>query len=48
MVSVATVIAVGVAATGEPQVLGIDVGAAEDYGFWKTFLRSLVRRGIKA
>lgn len=46
VVSLATVVAVAVAQTGERQVLGVDSGPSEDYAFWKGFLRSLVRRGL--
>jgi transposase-like protein len=45
--SQATVVAVGVTADGERQVLGIDVGPSEDRAFWTAFLRSLVKRGLK-
>lgn len=45
VVSVAAVIAVGVRETGEREVLGFDVGAAETYEFWLEFLRGLVARG---
>jgi transposase-like protein len=44
--SMATVVAVGVSATGWRQVLGVDVGPSEDAAFWTGFLRSLVRRGL--
>lgn len=47
VVSVAAVIAVGVRETGEREVLGFDVGAAETYEFWLEFLRGLVGRGLK-
>jgi len=46
VVSQATVVAIGVTFDGERQVLGIDVGASEDRGFWTAFLRSLVKRGL--
>ena len=46
VVSLATVVAIGVCATGERTVLGIDVGPAEDHAFWLAFLRSLVARGL--
>jgi len=46
VVSQATVVAIGVTLDGERQVLGIDVGASEDRGFWTAFLRSLVKRGL--
>lgn len=47
VVNMAAVIAVGVKRTGEREVLGFDVGAAETYEFWLAFLRSLVARGLK-
>ncbi len=43
--SMAFVIAIGVKATGEREVLGFDLGTSEDGSFWLTFLRSLVARG---
>ncbi len=46
VVSQATVVAIGVALDGARQVLGIDVGASEDRGYWTAFLRSLVKRGL--
>ncbi len=46
VVSVAVVIAVGVRASGEREVLGFDVGPSEDGAFWLSFLRSLVARGL--
>lgn len=43
----AVVIAVGLnAATGQREVLGLDVGPSEDGAFWLTFLRGLVARGL--
>jgi putative transposase len=47
VVSQAIVIAIGVRATGEREVLGLDVGPSEDGAFWLQFLRSLVSRGLK-
>jgi len=47
VVPMAAVVAIGVRATGEREVLGFDVGAAESYEFWLEFLRSLVARGLK-
>ena len=47
VISMATVVAVGVTATGERQILGCDCGPAEEHAFWKAFLRRLVRRGLK-
>ncbi len=48
VVSMAVVIAVGVRVTGEREVLGTDVGPAEDHQFWLEFLRQLVSRGLRA
>ena len=42
----ALVVAYGVDATGQREVIGLDVGAAETEAFWREFLRSLVRRGL--
>jgi transposase-like protein len=47
VVSTAVVLAIGVTATGEREVLGLDVGPSEDGEFWLQFLRSLVSRGLK-
>jgi transposase-like protein len=46
VLTMAVVIAVGVTASGERQVLGVDVGPSEDGAFWLRFLRSLVARGL--
>jgi transposase-like protein len=46
VVSMAVVIAVGVNATGQREVLGLDVGPSEDGAFWLAFLRDLVARGL--
>lgn len=46
VVSKAVVLAVGVRATGEREVLGLDVGPSEDGAFWLQFLRGLVARGL--
>lgn len=47
IVSMAVVIAVGLnAATGQREVLGVEVGPSEDGAFWLRFLRSLVARGL--
>ena len=40
------VVAYGVDASGQREVIGLDVGAAETEAFWREFLRSLVRRGL--
>lgn len=47
VVSMAAVVAIGVRATGEREVLGFAVGASEEASFWTEFLRSLVRRGLQ-
>jgi len=47
VVNMAAVVAVGVRTTGDREVLGFDLGPAETYQFWVTFLRSLVRRGLR-
>jgi transposase-like protein len=46
VVSQAVVIAIGVRASGEREVLGLDVGPSEDGAFWMAFLRGLVARGL--
>lgn len=46
VVSQATVVAIGVTLDGERQILGVDVGASEEGGFWTAFLHSLVKRGL--
>jgi transposase-like protein len=46
VVSQAIVIAIGVTASGEREVLGLDVGPTESGAFWLAFLRSLVARGL--
>ena len=42
----AVVIATGITATGEREVLGLDVGDSEDEVFWRSFLRTLRQRGL--
>jgi putative transposase len=46
VVSRAVVIATGVTADGDREVLGVDVGDSEDELFWTGFLRSLKGRGL--
>lgn len=46
VVSMALVVAYGVAETGEREVLGLEVCRSEDYPFWKGFLAGLVARGL--
>ena len=45
--SKAIVIATGVTATGDREVLGLAVGDSEDGAFWTAFLRSLRARGLR-
>lgn len=46
VVAMAVVVAVGVNAAGQREVLGVDVGPSEDGQFWLRFLRDLVARGL--
>ena len=46
VVSKAIVIATGVTATGDREVLGLAVGDSEDGAFWTAFARSLRARGL--
>ena len=46
VVSRAVVVATGVTATGDREVLGIEVGDSEDGAFWTAFLRGLRARGL--
>lgn len=46
VVSRAVVVATGVKATGDREVLGVEVGDSEDGAFWTAFLRSLRARGL--
>ena len=45
IVNVCVVVATGVNAEGQREVLGMDVGTSEDGAFWLAFLRSLTARG---
>jgi transposase-like protein len=47
VVSMAVVLATGVTAQGQREVLGLDIGPSEDGAFWTAFLRSLVARGLQ-
>ena len=47
VISVATVVAIGVNDQGQRTVLGAATGPSEDHQFWTSFLRSLVKRGLK-
>jgi putative transposase len=46
VVSRAVVIATGITANGDREVLGVDIGDSEDETFWTRFLRSLRDRGL--
>ena len=48
VVSMAVVVATGIAADGSREVLGLDVGDSEDETFWRGFLLSLKQRGLTA
>ena len=45
IVNVCVVVATGVNADGQREILGLDVGASEDGAFWLAFLRSLTAPG---
>jgi len=47
VVSMAVVVATGIAADGSREVLGLDVGDSEDETFWRGFLTSLKQRGLQ-
>jgi putative transposase len=47
IVSVATIIAIGVNADGRREVLGMEVGTSEAEPIWTEFLRKLTRRGLR-
>ena len=46
IVNVCVVVATGVNAEGQREILGMDVGTSEDGAFWLAFLRSLTARGL--
>src|SRR3954470_3072216 len=46
VVSRAVVVATGVTATGDREVLGVDVGDSENGAFWTAFLQGLRARGL--
>ena len=47
IVSVAAIIAVAVNTDGRREIVGLHIGPSEAEPFWSTFLRDLVRRGLK-
>jgi putative transposase len=44
--SMAVVVATGITANGDREILGCDIGDSEDEIFWKSFLRTLKQRGL--
>ena len=47
IVSVAAIIAVAVDSEGKREIVGLHIGPSEAETFWSTFLRSLVKRGLR-
>jgi putative transposase len=47
VVSRAVVVATGITACGDREILGVDIGDSEDETFWTGFLRSLRARGLR-
>ncbi len=47
IVSVAAIIAVAVDTEGRREIVGLHIGPSEAEPFWSTFLKDLVRRGLK-
>jgi transposase-like protein len=47
IVSVAAIIAVAVNTEGKREVVGLHIGPSEAETFWSTFLKSLVKRGLR-
>ena len=47
IVSVAAIIAVAVDSEGKREIVGLHIGPNEAETFWSTFLKSLVRRGLR-
>src|SRR3712207_1324094 len=47
IVSVAAIVAVAANAEGRREVVGLHIGPSEAETFWSTFLKSLVRRGLR-
>ena len=46
VISRAVIVAVGITASGQRELLGIEVGDSEDETFWTAFLRRLKERGL--
>jgi len=47
IVSVTAIIAVAVDSEGKREIVGLHIGPSEAETFWSTFLKSLVRRGLR-
>ena len=47
IVSVAAIVAVAVDAEGRREIVGLHIGPSEAEAFWSSFLKRLVRRGLK-
>ena len=47
IVSVATIIAVAANTDGKREIVGLHIGPSEAETFWATFLKSLMRRGLR-
>ncbi len=47
IVSVAAIIAVAVNTDGKREIVGLHIGPSEAETFWSSFLKSLVRRGLR-
>ena len=45
--TVAAIIAVAVTTEGKREIVGLHIGPSEAETFWSTFLKSLVRRGLR-
>ncbi len=48
IVSVAAIIAVAANTDGRREIVGLGIGPSEAETFWSTFLKSLVKRGLRA
>jgi hypothetical protein len=47
IVSVAAIIAVAVSSDGRREIVGLGIGPSEAEPFWSSFIKGLVRRGLK-
>src|ERR1700738_2405197 len=48
IVSVAAIIAVAVTTEGRREIIGLGIGPSEAEPFWSTFLKGLIKRGLKS